>query len=138
MLSEQPSLVAKGTRLSWSGVVVGLRRDLDHTVLQVLAYPSDTQGRPLVTAPALGQFLADRPGDLSEASYGPGQRVRVSGPLLGHADGEVGGRPYRFPAIGAEQLVVWNQADRRVTAPDVRFGVGVGSGGAGWGVGIGF
>lgn len=139
MLADDPGMTAKGTRLTWSGVVLSLRRQGGHTVLKVLAYPADRQGRPQVTAPPLGQFLADRPGELSEAAYGPGRQLRVTGPLLGHADGQVGGQPYRFPAIGAEELVVWGVEGSMRRAPDVRFGVGVGSGGGGWGgVGIGF
>lgn len=138
MLAADPGLVPKGTRLQWSGVIVERRDSGGHTVLRLAAYPSDRQGRPRVTAAALGQFLADRPGDLPEALYAPGQQVRVAGPLLGHADGEVAGRPYRFPAVGAEELVVWGSAGESRSAPDLRFGVGVGSWGAGWGVGVGF
>jgi starvation-inducible outer membrane lipoprotein len=138
MLAADPGLVPKGTQLQWSGVIVERRQSAGHTVLRLVAYPSDPQGRPLVTSAALGQFLADRPGGLPETLYAPGQQLRVSGPLLGHADGEVGGRPYRFPAVGAEELVVWGSGGESRSAPDVRFGVGVGSWGAGWGVGVGF
>jgi starvation-inducible outer membrane lipoprotein len=137
MLAADPGLVPKGTPLQWSGVIVERRLSGGHTVLRLVAYPSDGEGRPRVTAASLGQFLADRPGELAEAQYGVGRQLRVTGPLLGHADGDLAGRPYRFPAIGAEQLVLWNDNGASRRAPDVRFGVGVGSGGPAWGVGVG-
>jgi outer membrane lipoprotein len=109
----------------------------DRTVLEVLAYPLDRSGRPDVSAPPQGRFLADRSGFLEPQDYRPGREVTVRGPLLGFKDGQVGTAAYRFPAIAADALKLW-AASEPVRRPRVGVSIGAGSYGSGVGIGVGF
>lgn len=138
-LAANPQAVAKGQRLTWGGILIEARNLADRTLLEVLAYPLDAQGRPDTDAAPRGRFLADHPGFLEPRDYAPGRSVTVSGALLGYQDGKVGEADYRFPAIAAEQLELWSRATVGYgSSPRVGVGVGVGSYGSGVGVGIGF
>ena len=142
-LAVQPKAHAKGAALTWGGVVIEVRNLRDRTILEVLSYPLTNDGRPDTGEPSQGRFLADRRGFLEPRDYAPGRVVTVTGPLLGYQDGTVAGAGYRFPAVSADELRLWNEATPQSSGigsrnPRVGVGVNVGSGGGGVGVSVGF
>ena len=142
-LSAQPRVHTKGAALTWGGVVIEVRNLSDRTMLEILAYPLADDGQPDTDEPSQGRFLADRRGFLEPRDYAPGRVVTVTGPLLGYQDGTVAGAYYRFPAVAAEELRLWDERIQPSSgigsrAPRVGVGVNVGSHGGGVGVSVGF
>jgi outer membrane lipoprotein len=100
-------------------------------------------GRPATGEPSQGWFLADRRGFLEPGDYAPGRVVTVTGSLLGYQDGTVAGADYRFPAVAADELRLWDESVPRSSGigsrtPRIGVGANVGSGGSGVGVSVGF
>ena len=141
-LAVQPKSHAKGSSLTWGGVVVEVRNLRDRTILEVVSHPLADDGQPETGEPSQGRFLADRRGFLEPRDYAPGRLVTVTGSLLGYQDGTVAGADYRFPAVAADELRVWDEVPRQSgfgsRTPRVGVGVNVGSGGGGVGVSVGF
>ena len=143
-LSATADQSVKGQVLTWGGSVVSIKNLKDHTLLEVMAYPLATDGKPRTDLQSQGRFLADYKGFLEPTEYRPGRLVTVTGPMLGYKDGKVGEADYRYPALQVDEMKLW---DRQATTggwsrPAINVGVGVGSGGSsGWGnigIGIGF
>ena len=134
----------KGQVLTWGGSIVSIKNLKDRTLLEVMAYPLASDGKPRTDLQSQGRFLADYPGFLEPTEYQPGRLVTVTGPMLGYKDGKVGDADYRYPALQANEMKLWDRqaAGRGWSRPAINVGVGVGSGGSsGWGnigIGIGF
>jgi len=142
-LSATADPSVKGQRLTWGGSVIRVKNLQDRTLVEIMAYPLDSEGRPRTGQPSQGRFIADYKGFLEPAEYPVGRLVTVTGPMLGYLDGKVGEADYRYPALQADGIRVWeNRRSGSRVRPAVSVGVGVGGGSSsGWsniGIGIGF
>lgn len=127
--------------LQWGGVIVETRNLPKVTELEILAYPLKSNGRPDLSAPPNGRFIARRPGYLEPVDYRKGRQITATGSLAERRTGQVGEAAYTFPILSADELVLWPEQNDRKASPRVNFGLGVGSGGRSWGgvgIGIGF
>ena len=141
-LSQSVDQTVKGKDFTWGGSVLSIKNLKDRTLIEVMAYPLDGNGRPNLGGGTQGRFLADYPGFLEPTDFPSGQLVTVTGPLLGYKDGKVGEADYRYPALQADQIKHWdNNASYQYpyVRPSVNIGFGIGSGGySNIGIGIGF
>lgn len=142
-----PAQIVRGERvpavddvLRWGGRIQGLQNLVSSTRIEVLSYPLNGQGRPIIQGPASGRFLLEVEGFLEPHEFPPGALVSVKGRYARVVEGRIGEASYRYPLLLAERMAVWEALERRgsVYAPGVRWSLGVGSGGSGVGVGIGF
>ena len=137
--SADPSV--KGRRLTWGGEVISVKNLEDRTLVEIMAHPLLRNGEPQVGGANQGRFIADYPGFLDPADYPPGQRVTVTGPMLGYLDGKVGQASYRYPVLAAEKIERWEaRQESSWRRPAINVGVGIGGGShSSWGnIGIGF
>ncbi|MEA3274406.1 MAG: Slp family lipoprotein [Pseudomonadota bacterium] len=134
--SEQYS----GRQARWGGVLVATRNLKDRTELEVVGYPLDSCGRPLLDSAPVGRFVVVRPGYLETADFDAGRRITATGRIVGVREGSIGDAPYGFPLLESYNPHLW-PADRysgEVRRPWVNIGIGGGSGGVGGGVGVVF
>lgn len=133
-----------GKAITWGGTLVSTRNLADATELEVLAYPLDDCGRPLLDAPAQGRFIVRRPGYLETAELEPGRRITASGRIIDTLDGRIGEAEYRFAVLEDAAPTIWPKrvqgygADGGRVRPWISVGVGGGRGWSGGGVGIWF
>jgi outer membrane lipoprotein len=133
----------KGRLFTWGGSVISVKNLKDRTLLEVMAYPLATDGKPRTDLQSMGRFIADYKGFLEPTEYQPGRLVTVTGSMLGYLDGKVGEADYRHPALQANELRLWERqsvGSRSWSRPAINVGVGVGGGShSSWGnIGIGF
>lgn len=144
-----PAVVAagddhQGKAITWGGTLVSARNLADATDLEVLSYPLDECGRPLLDAPAQGRFIVRRPGYLETADLAPGRRITASGRIIATLDGRIGDADYRFPVLEDAAPRVWpermraNAYEGGRVRPWISVGVGGGRGWSGGGVGVWF
>ena len=110
-------------------------------LIEVLAFPLNSAGRPLPAESPQGRFLVDKAGYLEAREYAPGRLLEVRGQLNGFRSGQVGEVQYRYPVVVSERLLLWpgdHYGHSRRASPRVNFGIGVSNHGGGVGVGIGF
>lgn len=125
----------------WGGQIVKVKNLHDRTLIEVLALPLDSSGRPQLDEKPQGRFIIDRPGFLEPQEYAVNRLIEVRGQLNGFTSGQVGEAAYRYPVVMGDRLVLWqegNVAEPSSATPRINFGLGVGTHGSGVGVGIGF
>jgi len=136
-----------GEAVHWGGQIIRVKNLRDRTLIEVLAHPLDTEGRPQLDQPAQGRFIVERSGFLEPQEYASDRLLEIRGQLNGFTDGRVGDAPYRYPVVVADDLQLWERPVRAYGGgPWVtpRIGIGIGSGssgtrvGGGVGIGIGF
>lgn len=118
---------AMGQLVLWGGVILSTTNLKDSTQIEVLAYPLDSDERPLRDSDPLGRFILERAGYLEPANYAVGRLVSVVGTVTGVRAGRIGESDYAYPVISARQLYLWPRDSARDRSR-VIFGVGVGVG----------
>ncbi len=123
--------------LQWGGILISIRTE----ELEILAYPLDTDGRPLTERKSSGRFLARITDQETLKTLTVGRQLTITGPVLTVQTGQVGDAEYRFPVMQCEDLAIWPEPGQSRARPSVHFGFGASSGGGGYGsigIGIGF
>lgn len=113
-----------GNRVLWGGVIISSNNLEGRTRLELLAYPLDSNLRPLTDKQAGNRFLVYQQGYLETADYSAGRQVSVVGTISGIEEGRLGEVSYKYPTIEAEQLHLWpvESGERKSR---VQFGIGV-------------
>ncbi len=120
--------VFQGESVLWGGRIVETRNEADRTVLEVLAYPLDSDQRPDTDRDAGARFLVEREGFLDPADYEAGRLVTVQGMVQGTRGGRIGDADKTWPVVEARDIELWQDEDRRSRgygSPRVNFGFGI-------------
>jgi outer membrane lipoprotein len=136
-----------GGQVHWGGQIIKVKNLRDHSLVEVLAFPLNSDGRPQLGETPLGRFIVEQDGFLEPKEYARDRLLEVRGLHEGFTDGQVGDAAYRYPVVTAQQLQLWAApasvpgSSPRVL-PRIGIGIGTGSGGSrvggGVGIGIGF
>jgi outer membrane lipoprotein len=129
---------ATGRDIQWGGTILATTNLKDQTLVEVLAYPLDSNAKPRTSQDPLGRFVLEQASFLEPATYAKGRLITVVGTVTGTRTGWIDETAYTHPVVAARQNYLW-PIDRYSDDSRVFFGIGVGSGGSwGSGVGIGF
>jgi|WetSurSiteA1Bulk_404760.scaffolds.fasta_scaffold99455_2 outer membrane lipoprotein len=140
--SITPAIAASGDyggrQVQWGGVLAEARNLKERTELEVVGYPLDACGRPLLGSPSSGRFLIVRPGYLEIAEFQAGRQITATGTIRGASEGTVGSAPYRFPRLESPNPYLWpNEANAFPSwRPWLNIGIGNWGGSIGGGIGI--
>lgn len=148
-LSLTPSSVTatgehEGDLVQWGGVLVEARNLKRSTELEVVGYPLNNCGRPLIGSGQTGRFIIVHPGFLETADYQAGQRVSTTGRITGIRKGQLGDANYSFPLLESYKVRQWPDERAGGDSPRPWFNIGIGGGsggvygGVGGGVGVTF
>lgn len=96
-----------GQRVRWGGVIVGVDNQADSSLVEVLAKPLDSQGRPLIGPSAEGRFLARIAGFLDPLVFRSEREITLGGKLAGSRTRAVGEYPYRYPLVDVDTWHLW-------------------------------
>ncbi|MDR7122922.1 Slp family lipoprotein [Rheinheimera soli] len=102
----------------WSGVIAEVSNKADKTRLEVVYFPSGTNGRPAVSDQTKGRFVAYIKGFLDPMVYQPGKSVTVLGELSRSETGKVDEYEYRYPVIKDATVYLWPKQEDRVEVID--------------------
>ncbi len=115
--------IRKSSTVMWGGIIVNSENLKIGTLLEVLAYPLDSNYEPNIQKIPFGRFLTEHPEYLETVNYAAGRIITVVGPIIEVRKGVIGAAQYSYPVITAEQLHLWPTADQK---SDTRFHFGVG------------
>ena len=131
----------------WGGQIVKTKNLSDRTLVEVLAFPLGSDGRPNVNLAPQGRFIVEKFGFLEPREYAPNRLVEVRGAHNGFTDGKVGEVAYKYPVVIGQTLRLWDSDSSTLgsqprVSPRIGIGIGTGSGGTrvggGLGIDIGF
>ncbi|WP_337840618.1 Slp family lipoprotein [Rheinheimera sp.] len=91
----------------WSGVIAQVSNQKDSTRLEVVYFPSGSNGRPQVSDQTQGRFVAYVKGFLDPMVYQQGKSVTVLGELSRKEQGKVDEYEYLYPVIKEAKVYVW-------------------------------
>jgi len=91
----------------WGGTLIGVRNNEKETTLQILAFPLSYQGRPNLSAPALGRFLVKSNAFLDPVIYTKNSELTVSGHLIDENKLKVDQKVLKLPVIELQQIYLW-------------------------------
>jgi len=123
-LSIQPanSLGKQGQQVIWGGSIIDIRNLTDKTRIEVLAYPLDSDFRPIKDKPTQGRFIVEKSGYLEPKDYRPGKFITAVGVLAKPQTGKIGEAIYHYPVVQASRVELWKPRSES----NFQFGIGIG------------
>ena len=121
--------VATGRSVLWGGIILGVTNLANSTLIEMLAYPLDSRGKPQRDAAPQGRFLLEQSGFLEPVFYANGKLLTVTGAVLRTETEKVGESQQIYPVVSAKELYIW-PTDSFHDDSSLQFGgaIGVGSG----------
>jgi outer membrane lipoprotein len=119
----------KGAQVLWGGTILRVTNLAHSTLIEMLAYPLDSTGRPQRDAAPLGRFLLEQSGFLDPVFYANGKLLTVTGAVLRTETDKLSESQQTYPVVSAKELYIW-PADSFHDDSSLHFGgeIGVGYG----------
>lgn len=97
----------KNVPIRWGGVIIDLQNEQAYSLLQVLSYPLNSNGRPSTDDPYQGRFLIKTSEFLDPAVYVKGKEITAAGILRGDSEQQIGNKTLRLPLMESTVLHLW-------------------------------
>ncbi|HSN23619.1 MAG TPA: Slp family lipoprotein [Methylomicrobium sp.] len=97
----------KGAAVRWGGVIIDVLNEQNYSLLQLMAYPLNSYGRPQKNKPHEGRFYVKSSEFLDPAIYAKDQEVTAAGLLSGDKELTIGKKTLRLPIIDAKTIHLW-------------------------------
>jgi outer membrane lipoprotein len=101
--------IAKYTNapVRWGGIIIDVENEQNFSLVQVLYYPLNGDGRPQTDQMNEGRFLIKSPDFLDPAVYTKNSEITVAGTLIGDLERTIGKKVLRLPLISASTIHLW-------------------------------
>ena len=96
-----------GTTVRWGGTIIKVENRPDTTLIEVLARPLSSKGRPDADAGGEGRFVARFEGFLDPEEYARDRLLTVTGKIAGIRERPVGEYRYRYPLVIPDSFYLW-------------------------------
>jgi outer membrane lipoprotein len=97
----------KDAAVRWGGIIVDVENEQNFSVVQVLSYPLDSDGKPRTDKPNEGRFAFKTPEFLDPAVYTKNTEITVAGTLTGDIERLIGKKVMRMPLVSASTIYRW-------------------------------
>ena len=118
----------KNAPVRWGGTVIDVQNEQNYSLMQILYYPLNSYGRPLLHEPSEGRFFVKTPEFLDPEVYTKETEITVFGILSNDIERTIGKKSVKLPLVLANIVYQW---------PDYQYSNYYGYGGYGYG-GYGF
>jgi outer membrane lipoprotein len=97
----------KNAPVRWGGVIIDVENEQNFSLVQVLYYPLNGDGRPQTDQLNEGRFLIKSPEFLDPAIYTKDTEITVAGAFIGDLERTIGKKVMRLPLISATTIYRW-------------------------------
>ncbi len=97
----------KDAPVRWGGIIADVDNEQNFSLVQVLYYPLDSDGEPLIEKPNAGRFVFKSQQFLDPAVYTRNTRITIAGTLTGDIERTIGKKVLRLPLISATTIYLW-------------------------------
>jgi outer membrane lipoprotein len=97
----------KDISVRWGGVIIDVDNEENFTLVQVLSYPLNYQGRPQLSKSAEGRFVIKSTEFLDPAVYAKDREITVAGKLDGDIQRMIGKKTVLLPLLASRALYLW-------------------------------
>ena len=91
----------------WGGTVIDVENEANETNLQILFYPLNYYGRPILNQPSSGRFITTSQQFLDPAIYANGTEITVVGNLQRTVEKQIGKKQVTIPVVEIEEHHIW-------------------------------
>lgn len=91
----------------WGGVIIEVENEEQASLMQVLYYPLDFNGRPQLHKKGEGRFVVKSAEFLDPVFYSKDREITVAGVITGDIERTVGKRIIRVPLLSATAIHLW-------------------------------
>jgi outer membrane lipoprotein len=102
-----------GEQARWSGVIAAIKNLPSKTQLDVLYYPANASGRPLVKEEPVGRFKVFTDKFLDPAVYEKGRSITVVGTIVEKVSEKIDEYEYVYPTLERAKVHLWKKRDKR-------------------------
>lgn len=114
-----------GRSVLWGGMVIELTEFDGYVEIEVLGFPTDSQGRPIPQARDGGRFIAVRAGRVDATEVTPGRFLTLTGRITGEREMRLRDQPLSMPEVDAREIHLWPRDWNTRERPRISVGVGV-------------
>jgi outer membrane lipoprotein len=97
----------KNVPVRWGGVVAEVENEQNASLIQVLFYPLNSYGRPMLDEQPQGRFVVKSAKFLDPLIYAKNSEITVAGSLNGSTDSTIGKKVMSLPLVVATTLYLW-------------------------------
>jgi outer membrane lipoprotein len=97
----------KNAPVRWGGVIVDVANEQSRSLVQILSYPLNSQGRPTTDQPHQGRFVITTPAFLDPAVYKKDTSITVAGTLMGDIERTVDKKSLSLPLLTITDMHLW-------------------------------
>ncbi len=97
----------KNAPVRWGGIIIDVENEQNFSLVQVLYYPLNSNGRPQTDKPNEGRFVFKSPEFLDPAVYTKNMEITIAGTLIGDLERTIGKKVMRLPLISATTIYRW-------------------------------
>jgi len=101
--------IYKNSQVLWGGRIVNCLNKEDITLLEIVQFSLDLEGKPKADTISEGRFLVETPQFLDCAIYTPGKLITVAGVFKELRDGKIGEKSYKFPVLEGKAFHLWKE-----------------------------
>ncbi|MCX7067202.1 MAG: Slp family lipoprotein [Methylococcales bacterium] len=97
----------KNVPVRWGGVIAEVETEQNESFLQVLLYPLNSYGRPLLDEQPQGRFVVKSTKFLDPLVYAKNSEITVAGSLSGNVNRIIGKKTMSLPLVLSTTLYLW-------------------------------
>lgn len=97
----------KNMPVRWGGVIAEVENEQNASLVQVLLYPLNNYGRPLLDEKPEGRFVIKSTQFLDPLVYAKNDEITVAGTLSGTIDRVIGKKTMTLPLVSSTTLYLW-------------------------------
>ena len=91
----------------WGGQIISVENRTDSSLVEILANPLKSHGRPAPDNAYKGRFIARIGGFLDPEHYKKGRKLTVYGKIEDMINGQIDQHPYDYPLVNAGAYYLW-------------------------------
>jgi len=97
----------KNVPVRWGGLIAEVETEQNESFLQVLLYPLNSYGRPLLDEQPQGRFVVKSTKFLDPLVYAKNSEITVAGSLSGNINRTIGKKVMSLPLVLSTTLYLW-------------------------------
>lgn len=97
----------KNSPIRWGGVIVDVENEQNASLVQILFYPLNGSGRPVIEGANPGRFVIKTAQFLDPAIYTKNTQITVAGTLNGVIERTIGKKNLQLPLVSASTIHLW-------------------------------
>lgn len=109
IIQNPEAVAAVGEKARWAGRIVGVQNKAEVSEIEVIFFPSASNGKPQTSEESGGRFKALVPGFVDPLVFEKDRLITIVGEVAPSESGIIGEQNYTYPTLSAVGYFMWKQ-----------------------------